>query len=185
MKVRRALVSVSDKSGIIEFCKALSEMGVEIISTGGTAKALADAGVPVMGISDVTKFPEMLARLDSVYGALRAELEMHLMKEETVLFPAIKDIEAAHAAARPPRPMPFGTVRNPIHMMEHEHDNAGEALRLMRSLTGDYTAPEGACPTFHALYRGLDALEQDLHVHIHLENNILFPRAAELETRQG
>lgn len=119
--------------------------------------------------------PDTLPRLGSVFAALKEELDLHLRKEEMILFPAIEALEATRRAA------PFGTVQNPIRMMEHEHDSAGAALRTMRGLTDNYTAPPEACPTWLALYHGLDALEKDLHVHIHLENNILFPRAAELE----
>ena len=75
----------------------------------------------------------------------------------------------------------FGTVQNPIRMMMADHDEDGERLRLMREIADDYTLPEGACPSFTALYAGLQDLERDLHRHIHLENNVLFPAAVELE----
>jgi regulator of cell morphogenesis and NO signaling len=79
-------------------------------------------------------------------------------------------------------PVPFGSIANPIAMMEREHAGAGEALEEIRSLTNQYELPSYACNTVKALYEGLQALEADLHVHIHLENNILFPRAITLET---
>jgi regulator of cell morphogenesis and NO signaling len=129
------------------------------------------------------KYPEMLAPLARTFAALKLELEQHLGKEEAVLFPAIEELEAAATGRRLPPPLPFGTVRNPIRMMEHEHDSAGRALAAMRALSHNYTVPADACPTFRALYSGFDELERDLHTHIHLENNILFPRAAELEQR--
>ncbi len=78
-------------------------------------------------------------------------------------------------------PPPFGTVANPVSMMEHEHDSAGEALRVMRAASDGYVAPEGACTSYRALYRALEEFEADLHQHIHLENNILFPRAIAME----
>jgi regulator of cell morphogenesis and NO signaling len=131
------------------------------------------------------KYPEMLPRLEEIFAGLKAELESHLRKEEAVLFPAILELEAAEAGRRTPPVLPFGTVRNPIRMMEHEHDQAGQALAAMRSLSRDYAVPDDACPTFRGLYHSLDELEQDLHTHIHLENNILFPRAAALEASLG
>ena len=105
---------------------------------------------------------------------LTAELMSHMMKEEQVLFPAIRAIEAGDRTAA----SHCGGVENPIRMMEMEHENAGSLLANLRELTGDYTAPEGACNTFRALIDGLEELEHDMHQHIHKENNVLFPRAA-------
>jgi regulator of cell morphogenesis and NO signaling len=122
---------------------------------------------------------QTLGPLESTFSALKGELEMHLRKEETVLFPAIEEMETAGA-----EPL-CGTLRNPIRMMEYEHESAGQALRTMRQLTADYAAPADACITFRALYAGLEELEKDLHTHIHLENNILFPRAAEMENNRA
>ncbi|MDZ8118250.1 iron-sulfur cluster repair di-iron protein [Pontiella sp. NLcol2] len=126
---------------------------------------------------------EMLGKLSRAFTAVRAELEAHLMKEEQILFPLIKATEAfinGNAA----QPMSHcGSVANPIRQMEIEHDDAGNELAVMRKLTGDYTLPDGACPTFAALYDGLAALEDDLHQHIHLENNILFPKAVKQEAQ--
>ena len=81
-------------------------------------------------------------------------------------------------------PAPFGTVANPVAMMEHEHDAAGDALRAMRSAANGYAAPEGACASYQTLFQGLEEFEADLHQHIHLENNILFPRALAMEQRK-
>lgn len=115
-----------------------------------------------------------LAQLDE-------ELTQHLAKEEAVLFPYISNLERAVAiGAAKPRSC-FGTVANPIAMMTQEHDAAGTLLAEIRSLSNNFTTPEDACPTFHAFYDGLREFEQDLHQHIHLENNILFPRAIMLE----
>jgi regulator of cell morphogenesis and NO signaling len=115
-----------------------------------------------------------LAQLDK-------ELTQHLAKEEAVLFPYIADLERAIAnGVTKPRSC-FGTVANPIAMMTQEHDAAGTLLAEIRSLSHNFTTPDDACPTFHAFYDGLKEFEQDLHQHIHLENNILFPRAIELE----
>jgi regulator of cell morphogenesis and NO signaling len=125
-------------------------------------------------------YPE-LRPLSRVFDGLQAELTSHLMKEEMVLFPLIRRLEEAHAAGVPAPPAHCGSVNNPIAVMEHEHDSAGSALEQIRSVTRDFQLPEGACNTHNALYFGLKELEQDLHRHIHLENNILFPRAAALE----
>jgi regulator of cell morphogenesis and NO signaling len=126
------------------------------------------------------KHPEV-TRVQEVFSALSAELTSHLMKEENILFPYIVQLEKATATGLPkPRPM-FGTVKSPIHMMELEHASAGEALRSLREDSNNFTAPEDACATFQASYLALRAFEADLHQHIHLENNILFPKAIALE----
>ena len=106
---------------------------------------------------------------------------MHLMKEEMVLFPYIVRMEEAVVEKSPLPPAPFGSVRNPVAMMVNEHDGAGEALRALRSASHDYAVPPDACASYRSLYQGLAALEADLHQHIHLENNILFPRAVAME----
>ncbi len=124
---------------------------------------------------------ERVAGLTRVFEGLVSELLMHLRKEEAVLFPAIASYEAASEAKQPLPPLPFGTVGNPIRMMEMEHESAGEALARLREITRDYEVPEYACVTYRAMLDGLRELEQDLHMHIHLENNILFPRTLELE----
>lgn len=127
------------------------------------------------------KDPAMLESLADVYGALRAELEDHMHKEEVILFPFIERYQRAAEQGQRVPPVPFGTIANPIRVMEREHESAGGALGRMRELTAGYTPPEWACDTVRALWRGLEELEQDLHMHIHLENNILFPRAVALE----
>ncbi len=128
---------------------------------------------------------QTLDALQRHFDALRAELEAHLMKEEQILFPAIKGIDG-FLSGRNERPVVHcGSVAHPIRQMEHEHDGAGAALAAMRELTGNYTPPDDACQTFKALYEALEALEADLHQHIHLENNILFPKALELSARMS
>ena len=104
-----------------------------------------------------------------------------MMKEEMVLFPYIVRMEEAVIQRDPVLPAPFGTVKNPVAMMMHEHDAAGDALRAMREASGGYTIPRDACVSYQALYKALADFEKDLHQHIHLENNILFPRAIEME----
>jgi len=119
-----------------------------------------------------------LAEVAGVYAALRAEIADHLKKEEQMLFPMIQEMEITREAGG----SHCGSVNNPIGVMEHEHDNAGEALRRLRELTSDYTTPADGCPTYQALMAGMAAMERDLHEHIHKENNILHPRAAALES---
>lgn len=126
--------------------------------------------------------PELIAVRDSFRG-LADELTMHLMKEEVVLFPYIVRMEEAAIQQEPVVPSPFGSVKNPINMMEHEHDSAGHALRAMREASQGYLPPADACVSYQTLYRALLDFEADLHQHIHLENNILFPRAVAMETR--
>ncbi len=128
--------------------------------------------------------PEAVTRvagLSSVFQALSSELLMHLRKEEMILFPAIESYEAAVEAKRPLPALPFGRVANPIRMMEVEHASAGDALARLRQITRDFEVPDYACVTYKAMLDGLRELEQDLHMHIHLENNVLFPRTLTLE----
>jgi regulator of cell morphogenesis and NO signaling len=131
------------------------------------------------------KHGEVLAELEDVYISLREEIEMHLMKEEKILFPYIRQIEGYAKGTGPQPQMHCGSVANPISQMELEHDSAGHALERMRELTNNYAMPQDGCNTFAELYEGLAAMEADLHEHIHLENNILFPKAVELENSIG
>jgi len=127
------------------------------------------------------RHPEVLPELGATFRALREELEMHIVKEERILFPYVERLEAMAVQGSPFSGSPFGSIDAPIGAMEHEHDDAGHALARMRELTGGYVPPEDACNTFRGLYHGLEEFEATLHQHIHLENNVLFPRAARLE----
>ena len=122
-----------------------------------------------------------LFQLRTIFLALAESLVPHMRKEESVLFPYIQALESSVSRNSNPAPPHFGTVQNPIRMMVADHEEDGERLRVMREITRDYTLPEGACPSYTALYAGLTDLEKDLHRHIHLENNVLFPAAVELE----
>ena len=124
--------------------------------------------------------PELL-QIRDLFTGLAQELAAHLMKEEMVLFPYIVRMEEAVVEKTPVLPAPFGTVENLVSMMEHEHDSAGKALRGMRELSRGYAPPSDACVSYQTLYKALAELEADLHQHIHLENNILFPRAIAME----
>jgi len=123
-----------------------------------------------------------LAGIQAKLGELGEEMTAHQGKEEVVLFPYIGKLErfAAGNGAKPRNC--FGTIANPIAMMTKDHDVAGNLMAEIRKLSADYAPPESACPTFRAFYAGLHEFEQDLHRHVHLENNILFPRALALET---
>jgi len=115
-----------------------------------------------------------LAEVRRLVAALRDDLEPHMMKEERVLFPAID------AAARGQRDFPFGTIANPIRMMGIEHDRAGELLAELRNAADGYRLPADACESYRSLYERLAAVEADTHLHIHKENNVLFPAALRL-----
>jgi regulator of cell morphogenesis and NO signaling len=129
-----------------------------------------------------TNHPELLA-IQSALAQLDRELTQHLAKEEQVLFPYIAKLERALAAKTPRPESCFETVANPIAMMTQEHEAAGTLLAEIKDLSNRFTPPPDACPTYHAFYGGLKEFEQDLHRHIHLENNILFPRAIAMEPR--
>lgn len=118
-----------------------------------------------------------LFEIQAAFRDLAADLGPHMQKEEVILFPYIRAIERAATTGRAAPPAPFGTVQNPIRMMAFEHDRAGELLSKMRTLSNGYRTPDDGCVTFHTLYQALEGLEKDLHQHIHLENNVLFPRA--------
>lgn len=121
------------------------------------------------------RHPELLV-IRQCFQALAADLMPHLMKEEQVLFPYLLALDGGRPAAGC-----FGTVAHPIRAMEHEHDEVGELLHRIRDLSRDFALPEGACASYRSLFMGLADLEADLHLHIHLENNVLFPKAMELE----
>ena len=120
---------------------------------------------------------DSLFPLQQSFLALKDELEVHLRKEEMVLFPHILQTEEARRTNTPGPCSCFGSIENPIRMMEYEHENAGQALRRMRALTGDYTLPGDAGNGYRSLFHDLQALEADLHVHIYTDNNVLHPRA--------
>jgi regulator of cell morphogenesis and NO signaling len=126
------------------------------------------------------KEPRLL-QVREAFVALKAELEPHMMKEERVLFPIIRELEAS--ASRPE--FHCGSVANPIRQMEHEHDQAGDALAIIREATDDFIPPEWACNTYRAMLDSLEKLEADMHQHVHKENNVLFPKAIELETARS
>jgi len=119
----------------------------------------------------------------AIWQQIAMELESHLLKEERILFPYIRQLDAADRGEGPVFAGGFGTVRNPIDMMEQEHDSVGLAFDHMRKQTSDFAPPADACTTYQLFYRELDEFERDLHMHIHLENNVLHPRAIAMEER--
>lgn len=134
--------------------------------------------VPLQG----RRHPELI-RVQTTMKALSAELIEHMDKEEGMLFPYISELEQADRfSRRPPEPV-FGTIQNPIAAMIMEHEASEQALETLRESTQNHAVPQDACPSFKALYEALPALAADLKQHIHLENDILFPRAVELESK--
>ncbi len=115
------------------------------------------------------------------FTMLHGEIINHLDKEEELLFPYVKRLVEADKNGEQPDTPDFGKAANPISMMEHEHDQSGAAMKEIRELSDDFTPPEDACTTYRLLFENLEAFEKDLHKHVHLENNILFPKAIELE----
>ncbi|MCB9619846.1 MAG: iron-sulfur cluster repair di-iron protein [Sandaracinus sp.] len=122
------------------------------------------------------RHPE-LRQLEPVVLGLLDELRTHLTKEERILFPYVLSL----CGTAPGVDACFATAAGPIRVMDAEHEDAGEALAVIRRLSGDLTPPDDACGSYRALYQGLAEMEQDLHLHIHLETNVLFPRVLELE----
>jgi regulator of cell morphogenesis and NO signaling len=112
--------------------------------------------------------------------AVADEMTSHMAKEEGVLFPYIVRLADSVDQGQPAPTAPFGTVENPIRMMEMEHESAGGAVERIRMLTGGYAVPDDGCTTYRVCLQELAAFERDLHAHVHLENNLLFPRARAL-----
>lgn len=124
-----------------------------------------------------------LNKLKELYGELQCELKAHFMKEEKVLFPFIKALTEAKRSGDASVLQRYPDIREPMQMMEMEHEVAGDLLKRIREAAQDYSLPAGACNSFTLLYQKLEALEADLHQHIHLENNLLFPKSLELEKK--
>ncbi len=120
---------------------------------------------------------ERLFKMREAFVALKAELEPHMMKEERILFPIVRQLEASSER----QDFHCGSVANPIRQMEHEHDQVGDVLAILNESTDAYTPPDWACNTYRAMLDSLEKLEADMHQHIHKENNVLFPKAIQLE----
>ena len=127
------------------------------------------------------RHPE-LSRVVTYFDQVRGDLEQHMLKEEQVLFPYVRDLaERADSGGR--MQSPFGTVENPIRMMEREHQEVGDVLRIIRELTRGYTPPEDGGTAYAMCLAELQQFEHDLHRHVHLENDVLFPAAVRIEQR--
>lgn len=122
-----------------------------------------------------------LKEIELLFNQSSQELTQHMQKEERVLFPFIRNMVAAKLDKKPMQQPPFGTVENPISMMKHEHQNEGERFEKIAELADNYNSPSHACNTYRVTFALLKEFEDNLHQHIHLENNILFPKAIELE----
>lgn len=135
-------------------------------------------------VSDVhgKNHPEVI-EIARIFEMVHDELSSHLMKEEKMLFPVIFQLTELEKANSRMEVSPFGSIQNPINVMEREHVEAGEGFYKIRELSKNYNPPEDACTTYRVLYQELNEFENDLHTHIHLENNILFPQAVELEKK--
>ncbi len=125
------------------------------------------------------RHPELFGIFEKV-ADLKEELDRHLEKEEQLLFPRIVEIEQLALHQKSGSHLANGYLQAPIGIMEQEHDHAGALLAEIRQLSDNYTLPADACTTYKLLYASLQAFEADLHQHIHLENNLLFPKSAEL-----
>ncbi|PIA79209.1 iron-sulfur cluster repair di-iron protein [Gaetbulibacter sp. 4G1] len=130
------------------------------------------------------RHPELF-KINELFTASAGELASHMKKEELILFPFVKKMVKAKLQQGAIQSPQFITVENPIEMMIHEHDNEGERFRQIAELTNNYTPPADACNTYRVTFAMLEEFEKDLHLHIHLENNILFPQAIELEQQFG
>jgi regulator of cell morphogenesis and NO signaling len=179
--------SGASESGVVDFQKlSLTELVTHIVETHHLFTRSEMARIEALSAKVINahsaNHPELL-KVENLFRRLCADLKPHMFKEEQVLFPYIVAMEQAEAKGHPFPFAPFGTVRNPVSMMTKEHDSAGEILRELRLVTADYRVPPDGCMSYQTLYRALEGFEKDLHQHIHLENNILFPKAVELENR--
>lgn len=127
-----------------------------------------------------SKHPE-ISEIEKHFDEIASEMTAHMQKEEQILFPYIDALERATSQNKPVERPFFQTVRNPIRAMMKEHDSAGDLIGRIRTASNAYMPPADACTTFRAAYQELQQFEKDLRLHVHLENNILFPRAIELE----
>jgi regulator of cell morphogenesis and NO signaling len=184
-ELRIALSQVNDGEDEHFKCLSMTEMCNEIVKTHHDflkteLPRLASLMVKVQEAHGA-KY-DWLSKLEVAFKQLSDELMPHMFKEEHILFPAIRSLEQSG----PRRSFPFGSIDNPIHMMEREHAETGAALEQIRELTSNFAVPNDACNTFRALVDGLRELQIDLHRHIHKENNILFPLASEMAaSRKG
>jgi regulator of cell morphogenesis and NO signaling len=196
------LADVCRRKGLDAGAVLQALIGNAAAAPGSAARSWADAplGDLVTHIVDVhhgflhKELPRLVSLADKVAGVhgerhpelvevrllvhqLASEMDLHMQKEERILFPMIRELGGAGR----PRAFHCGSVSNPIRVMEMEHEDAGRALARLREITGEFTPPADACGSYRALLAGIADVEADLHEHVHEENNILFPRAEEIE----
>jgi regulator of cell morphogenesis and NO signaling len=149
---------------------------------GYVRSAIGTIGAHTKRVAEVhgERHPETV-EIAARFADIAAEMTMHMAKEERMLFPYIKALAVARRTNAPAPRAPFGTIANPIRMMEAEHQSAGDTMAEIRRLSRGYAPPDDACTTYQVTYKELEAFEADLHRHVHLENNVLFPRALDLE----
>ena len=145
-------------------------------------KTLPDIKAYALKVAQVhgAEHPELIP-IQQLVEEVNKELSEHLVKEEKILFPFIKELVMAKDRSQSPRAVQFGSVQNPIDMMEAEHETAGKCMEDIRALSNNYALPDDACASYSLLFKMLNDFEEDLHIHVHLENNILFPKAIALE----
>lgn len=125
--------------------------------------------------------PELI-QIQELFYKMARDLEQHLMKEENIIFPYALQLNSVNNSSEVPKPF-FGSIKNPINMMHFEHESAGNEAKLIRKLTNDFLPPEDACNTYRVAFKKLEEFETDLFKHVHLENNILFPKIIDLESK--
>lgn len=178
-------VTLSPMNGTPKFNSWEPDMLIDYIVANHHAYVKETLPTTLMHVQKVARVhgenhPEVIA-IAAAFTRVAQELSQHMQKEEMMLFPFIKSLVAARRnGGAAPRP-PFGSVANPIRMMELEHQSAGDEMEEIRTLSSGYAPPEDACTTYRVAYQELHAFELDLHQHVHLENNILFPKAVLLE----
>ena len=179
--------SESQDTGAVDFQKLpLSELIAHILDTHHIFTKQEMARLELLSKKVITAHGENhpeLHKVGALFDTLCADLKPHMFKEEQILFPYILALASASLENSAAPFAPFGTVNNPVRMMMMEHDAVGEILGELRTVSSDYSTPADGCISYRTLYEALEAFEKDLHQHIHLENNILFPRAIELEAR--
>lgn len=179
--------SPASESGTVDFQQlSLTELSAHILETHHIFTRSEMARIEALSAKVIgahsANHPELF-KVENLFQRLCADLKPHMFKEEQILFPYIVSMEQAQAQNHPVPFAPFGTVKSPVRMMMMEHDTAGDILRELRAVTSDYRVPPDGCISYQMLYRALEGFEKDLHQHIHLENNILFPKAVEMESR--
>lgn len=125
-------------------------------------------------------YPELI-QIQRLFSEVSIDLTGHLKKEENVVFPFIKTLTDARRSGKELEKPAFDTLENPVKIMEEDHEDAGMVFKKIKALSNNFIPPAGACNTYKAFYSKLEEFEKDLHHHVHLENNILFPKALKLE----